>query len=116
MGFGSRRPTSVPLFNARHWASRLAWARERRDWSVEDWKRVTWSDECPVLNPIEHLWDVLEQSVKGHHTEPKNLTEFWTALANIWQFIPVERFQKLVESMVRRVAVIIKARGGPTRY
>ncbi|GFV70371.1 HTH_Tnp_Tc3_2 domain-containing protein [Trichonephila clavipes] len=39
------RPTRVPLLNARHRFARLAWARERRDWSVEDWKRVTWSDE-----------------------------------------------------------------------
>ncbi|GFU78487.1 transposable element Tcb1 transposase [Trichonephila clavipes] len=45
MGFGSRRPTRVPLLNARHRPARLAWARERRDWIVEDWKRVAWSDE-----------------------------------------------------------------------
>ncbi|GFX53895.1 transposable element Tc1 transposase [Trichonephila clavipes] len=34
------------------------------------------------------------------------------AIANIWQVIPVEGFQKLVESMPRHVAAIIKARGG----
>ncbi|GFT31492.1 uncharacterized protein TNCV_608981 [Trichonephila clavipes] len=45
MGFGSRRPTTVSLLNARHPAACLAWAREHRDWSVEDWKRVAWSDE-----------------------------------------------------------------------
>ncbi|GFV70370.1 transposable element Tcb2 transposase [Trichonephila clavipes] len=37
----------------------------------------------PDVNPIEHLWDVLEQGVKCHHTAPTNLTELWTALANI---------------------------------
>ncbi|GFW76481.1 transposable element Tc1 transposase [Trichonephila clavipes] len=113
-----------------------AWEREHRDWSVEDWKRVAWSNESqfqllnnwwetenmasellddhlhlfmlicyphsngvfqqdngtphkswlttgwldepssqfsvinwpsrsPDLNPIRHLWDVLEQGVKG---------------------------------------------------
>ncbi|GFU29330.1 HTH_Tnp_Tc3_2 domain-containing protein [Trichonephila clavipes] len=36
MGFGSRRPTRVPLLNAHHRAARLAWAREYRNWSVED--------------------------------------------------------------------------------
>ncbi|GFU57624.1 HTH_Tnp_Tc3_2 domain-containing protein [Trichonephila clavipes] len=30
-GFGSRRPTRVPLLNAHHRAARLAWAREHRD-------------------------------------------------------------------------------------
>ncbi|GFX63017.1 uncharacterized protein TNCV_3465621 [Trichonephila clavipes] len=48
------------------------------------------------LNPIEHLWDVLELGLKGHHTAPTNLTELWTTFANIWQVIPVERFQELV--------------------
>ncbi|GFT85749.1 transposable element Tcb2 transposase [Trichonephila clavipes] len=70
----------------------------------------------PDLNPIEALWDVLEQGMKGHHTSPTNLTELWTALANIWQVILVERFQKLVESIPHRVAAVIKARGDPTRY
>ncbi|GFS81274.1 HTH_Tnp_Tc3_2 domain-containing protein [Trichonephila clavipes] len=42
---GSRRPKREPLLNARHRVARLAWAREHRDWSEEDWKRVVWSDE-----------------------------------------------------------------------
>ncbi|GFV79083.1 hypothetical protein TNCV_2612691 [Trichonephila clavipes] len=36
--------------------------------------------------------------------------------ANIWQVIPVERFQKQVECMPRHVAAVIKANGVPTRY
>ncbi|GBM20511.1 hypothetical protein AVEN_61053-1 [Araneus ventricosus] len=36
MGFGSRRPTRIPLLNARHWAARLAWAREHREWTRTD--------------------------------------------------------------------------------
>ncbi|GFX98814.1 HTH_Tnp_Tc3_2 domain-containing protein [Trichonephila clavipes] len=40
MGSRSRQPTRVPLFNAYHRVARLAWAREHRDWSVKDWKRV----------------------------------------------------------------------------
>ncbi|GFU57566.1 hypothetical protein TNCV_3637271 [Trichonephila clavipes] len=58
---------------------------------------------------------VWEQGVKGHHTASTNLADLWTALANILHVISVERFQKLVESMPRRVAAIIKARGDPTR-
>ncbi|GFT93128.1 transposable element Tcb2 transposase [Trichonephila clavipes] len=97
--------------------------------SHESWLATGWLDEhssdfsvincpprSPYLNPIEPLWDVLEQGVKGHHTPPTNFAEFWTALANIWQVIPMERFQKLVESMPRHVAAVIKARGGPTHY
>ncbi|GFW20165.1 transposable element Tc1 transposase [Trichonephila clavipes] len=197
MGFGSHRPTRVPLLKARH----LAWERKPRDWNVEDWKQVAWCDESrfrllnadrrlriwvmaheainpacevgtvqrhggsiivwegglwpclgslvhvpislnaikfvellgehlhpfmlfcfphgngvfqqdnctfhksrlatgwldehssdfsvinwstksPDLNPIEHLWNILEQGGKGHHTASTNLTVLWTALAN----------------------------------
>ncbi|GBM71568.1 hypothetical protein AVEN_82961-1 [Araneus ventricosus] len=45
MGFGSRRPTRVPLLNARYQAARLDWARDHRGWALEAWKRVAWSDE-----------------------------------------------------------------------
>ncbi|GFX82048.1 hypothetical protein TNCV_2572451 [Trichonephila clavipes] len=64
----------------------------------------------------EFVMDVLEQGVKGHHTAPTNLIEFWTALANIWQVIPVACFQKLVESMPRRMETVIKATGVSTLY
>ncbi|GFW02503.1 hypothetical protein TNCV_2455191 [Trichonephila clavipes] len=38
------------------------------------------------------------------------------AYDNIWQVIPVEPFQKIVESVPRRVAAVIKARGDRTLY
>ncbi|GBN08289.1 hypothetical protein AVEN_133787-1 [Araneus ventricosus] len=45
MGLGSRNPTRVPLLTARHTAFRLAWARQQRHWTVDDWKHVASSDE-----------------------------------------------------------------------
>ncbi|GBN83294.1 hypothetical protein AVEN_47246-1 [Araneus ventricosus] len=77
---------------------------------------MNWPSRSSDLNPIERLWDVLEKGVKAHHTTPATLTELWTSPADILQAIPVERFRKFVESMPRRVAAVIKARGGPTRY
>ncbi|GFU98569.1 hypothetical protein TNCV_3654001 [Trichonephila clavipes] len=58
--------------------------------------------------------DPVCQGEKGHHTAPTNLAELWTASANIWQVIPVERSQNFVESMTR--AAVIKARSCQTRY
>ncbi|GFT18540.1 HTH_Tnp_Tc3_2 domain-containing protein [Trichonephila clavipes] len=58
MGFVSHRPLRVPLLNARLRAARLAWAREHRDWSVEDWGTSSmWSDESQLrlLNADERL-------------------------------------------------------------
>ncbi|GFX97494.1 transposable element Tcb2 transposase [Trichonephila clavipes] len=45
MGFRNRRPTPLQLLTARHKALRLAWTRQQRHWTVDDWKHVAWSDE-----------------------------------------------------------------------
>lgn len=37
-----------PLLTARHKARRLEWAREHIGWTVEDWKRVLFTDETPI--------------------------------------------------------------------
>ncbi|GFW18677.1 transposable element Tcb2 transposase [Trichonephila clavipes] len=100
--------------NCTSYKSRLATGR--LDEYSSHFSVTNWSPRSLDLNPIEYLWDVLKQDVKGHHTAATKLTELCTALANIWQVIPVELFQKLVEYMPCRVAAIIKAKGGPTRY
>ncbi|GBN69439.1 hypothetical protein AVEN_227945-1 [Araneus ventricosus] len=93
--------------------SRLAaWLNEHSS----DFSIMNWPPRSPDLNPIEHFWDVLEKGVKVHHTTPATLTELWTVLADVWQVIPVERFRKLVESMPRRAAAVMKTRGGPNSY
>lgn len=68
------------------------------------------------LNPIEHFWDTLKKGVKTRHTTPATLTALWTVQADVFQTILVKRHRKLVESMPRCVAAVIKARGGQTRY
>ncbi|GFY21309.1 HTH_Tnp_Tc3_2 domain-containing protein [Trichonephila clavipes] len=57
MGFGSRRPTRVPLFKARYRAARLAWKRERRDECRGLKTQVALSDEprLRLLNANEML-------------------------------------------------------------
>ncbi|GBM81448.1 Transposable element Tc1 transposase [Araneus ventricosus] len=53
MGLCSRRPTRVPLLNKRRRQLCLQWAREHRDWTMNEWKRVAWSDESRFL--IHHV-------------------------------------------------------------
>ncbi|XP_015916680.2 uncharacterized protein [Parasteatoda tepidariorum] len=40
MGLSSKRPTRAPLLTKRHCQLRLRWAREHRDWSMDQRKRV----------------------------------------------------------------------------
>ncbi|GBO11183.1 hypothetical protein AVEN_23733-1 [Araneus ventricosus] len=53
MGLCSRRPTRVPLLTKCHRRLRLQWSREHRDWAMDEWKRVAWSDESRFL--IHHV-------------------------------------------------------------
>lgn len=40
--------TKQPLLKASHREARLAFAHKYKNWTVEDWKRVLWSDETKV--------------------------------------------------------------------
>lgn len=47
-GLASRRPMTGPLLTREHRRSRLRFALEHRDWTIEDWKRVLFTDETRV--------------------------------------------------------------------
>ncbi|GBM71636.1 hypothetical protein AVEN_269189-1 [Araneus ventricosus] len=53
MGLCNRRTTRVPLLTKRHRQLCLQGAREHRDWTIDEWKRVAWSDESQFL--IHHV-------------------------------------------------------------
>ncbi|GFW66885.1 hypothetical protein TNCV_4687701 [Trichonephila clavipes] len=59
-----------------------------------------------LLNMLRMFCDKTEKPSKTS----SNCTELWRALANTWQVISVESVQKLVKSMPRPVATVIKAR------
>ena len=45
LGFGNRIAKKKPFLNERHKKLRLAFAKEHKHWTVEQWKLVIWSDE-----------------------------------------------------------------------
>ncbi|GBO03719.1 hypothetical protein AVEN_253218-1 [Araneus ventricosus] len=136
MGSQSRRPTRVLLLTARHKALRLAWARQHYHWIVDDWKHVAWSDESrfqlyqadarvrtlplppksPDINIIEDIWGDLVHAVEKRSPPPRTPMDLLTALQDSWCEFPSGYLQTLVESMPRRFAALLRARGGPTRY
>ena len=58
----------------------------------------------------------MEQPPRSMDNPPQNLDELRQTLLDKWAQIPVQRLQRLVASMPRRLAAIIAARGGNTRY
>jgi transposase len=45
-GFASRVKRKKPFLTEKHRRNRLAFAKKYKHWTVEDWKRVVWSDEA----------------------------------------------------------------------
>ena len=51
---GSYIAVKKPGLSAENIRKRLDWAIKYKDWTIEDWKKVIWSDECSVwigVNP-----------------------------------------------------------------
>jgi len=47
-GIRSKSAVKKPFISKVNSMKRLMWCRGRRGWSLKDWKRVIWSDECKI--------------------------------------------------------------------
>ncbi|CAH2086966.1 unnamed protein product [Euphydryas editha] len=70
--------------------------------------------QSPDMNPIEHLWRILENSIRGR--QASNLAEFIDILQKAWEEISPAMTKNLVDSMPRRLQAVIDAKGFPTKY
>ncbi len=72
------------------------------DWFLEhdnEFTLLKWPPQSPDLNPIEHLWDVVEREIRIIDVQPTNLQQLCDAIVSIWTKISKECLQHLVESM-----------------
>ena len=72
--------------------------------------------KSPDLNPIEHIWDLLDWRVRARAIPPKNVWELAGALVEEWDNISQQELATLVQSMRRRYTAVLNAAGGQTRY
>ncbi len=84
------------------------------DWFLEhdnEFTLLKWPPQSPDLNPIEHLWDVVEQEIRIMDVLPTNLLQLRDAIMSIWTKISEECFQNLFESMPQSIKAVLKANG-----
>ena len=77
---------------------------------------LDWPPQSPDLNPIEHLWHILKMRLATYERHTKSIQELWERVEVEWEKIPKEECVKLIQSMPRRVAAVLKAKGGYTKY
>lgn len=75
-----------------------------------------WPAMSPDLNPIEHVWDMLDRHVRNLPNPPQTLVQLENELTHAWNNLPQAAIHNLIHSMRRRCTAVIAARGGHTRY
>ncbi|GBM81143.1 hypothetical protein AVEN_191287-1 [Araneus ventricosus] len=100
--------------NAASQASRVAtkWLQEHSS----GFRHFHWPPKSPEINVIEDIRDALLHAVEKRSPPPRTPMDLLTALQDSWCEFPPGYLQTPVESMPRRFASLLRARGGPTRY
>ncbi|KAK3534858.1 hypothetical protein QTP86_028556 [Hemibagrus guttatus] len=75
-------------------------------------EELTPPPNSPGLNPVQHLWDVLDKQVPSMEAPPHNLQDLKDLLLTSWCQIPQHTFRDLVESMPRWVRAVWAAKEG----
>ena len=73
-----------------------------------------WPSSSPDLNAIEHLWGILKDRVKKHHSKYKIKLALHLMEERIK--IEVSVLEKLADSVPSRLNEYIKMKGYATRY
>jgi transposase len=85
---------------------------------------IDWPPYSPDLNPIEHAWAKLKEMIYRLDPDIENYQgsigdlkdRFNELIERAWEALGQECFDKLIESMPRRIQAVIEAKGWYTKY
>lgn len=79
-------------------------------------RALPWPSCSPDLNPIEHVWNYVDDRIREREILPTNLAELLLAIQDEWYKVSLDYIRSLIESMPRRIQAVSHARGGYTKY
>ena len=91
-------------------------ARTKQWFQDNEVEVLTWPPQSPDLNPIKHIWNDVDRRLRALKIEIRGKEMLWEEVSKIWNETSLETCIKLIESMPERIADVIKAKGGYTRW
>jgi len=77
---------------------------------------MDWPSQSPDLNPIENIWSHIKQRLRKRSTGPRSLSDIFEFVKHEWEALDKDYLLTLIHSMPRRVELVIKSKGGHTKY
>jgi len=92
-------------------------SKKTREWKEKN--RIIsmpWPAQSPDLNPIENLWKILKDRIQQRKPFPKTVQQLKIALKEEWSKLESNSLSNLINSMPKRVRMVIEEKGGHTKY
>lgn len=77
---------------------------------------LAWAPYSPDLNPIENVWGLLARKVYANGRQFQTPDDLKRQIQISWNEIGQQYLDTLLDSMPRRIAAVLEARGGATKY
>ena len=75
---------------------------------------LDWPAQSPDINPIENLWEIVDQQIDRSNIHGK--AQLFQEITRAWEAISLDVIVRLIESMPRRCQAVINSKGFATKY
>lgn len=75
---------------------------------------LDWPPQSPDINPIENLWQIVEQKIVRDNVRTKD--QLFDQIKKAWSEVSPDVIRNLIESMPRRLRAVIENKGFATKY
>lgn len=88
-------------------------SKKMLDWGrINDFNRMDWPAQSPDLNPIENLWRIIKLRISARRHQIHTIEAMKQTIKEEWDLLTEKDYKKYIESMPRRIQLLIKAKGG----